>query len=146
MPISPILLMGIAAWAAAQVLKFLISIALFHKVDIMYLTTGGGMPSSHSALVCSVATAIGLSEGFTSPLFALAATMAFIVMYDAMNVRHETGEQSKVLNYMMKNLSDLPSDLIDRDLKELLGHTPSQVTVGALLGTAIGVIGTLLTR
>ena len=139
--VCPILLIAISAWAAAQVLKLLISIALYRKFDITYLTTGGGMPSSHSALVCATAVSCGISAGFGSPVFAVSAVLAFIVMYDAAHVRRETGEQSKVLNYIMRNWAEYRPEDFERELKELIGHTPFQVAVGAVLGAAVGLAG-----
>ena len=144
MIVSPILIMGVCAWAAAQVLKFIISIIAFRKVDIKYLYTGGGMPSSHSALVCACSTGTAFAAGLDSPLFAIVVLFSFIVMYDAANVRRETGKQSKILNYIMKDWANVPPEVMDRELKELLGHTPLQVLVGAALGVAVGLIGGFL--
>jgi len=141
---SPVLLIAVAAWAIAQVLKLLISMAVYRRFDITYLTTGGGMPSSHSALVCAAAVSCAMSAGFDSPVFAVAAVLAFIVMYDAAHVRRETGEQSKVLNYIMRNWVDsLPEDF-ERELKELIGHTPLQVAVGGVLGVVVGLAGSYI--
>ena len=139
--ISPILLIAVVAWATAQVLKLLISIAVYRKFDINYLITGGGMPSSHSALVCAAAVSCGISSGFDSTVFAVAAVLAFIVMYDAAHVRRETGEQSKVLNYIMHNLADSRPEDFERELIELIGDTPNQVAVGGILGAIIGLAG-----
>ena len=138
---SPILLIAISAWAIAQVLKLLISIAVYRKFDINYLITGGGMPSSHSALVCATAVSTGICSGFDSPVFAVAAVLAFIVMYDAAHVRRETGEQAKVLNYIMRSWADMRPEEFEAELKELVGHTPLQVAVGSVLGIAVGLIG-----
>lgn len=137
----PVLLIAISAWAIAQVSKLLISIAVYRKFDITYLTTGGGMPSSHSALVCATAASTALCAGFDSPVFAVAAVLAFIVMYDAAHVRRETGEQAKVLNYIMRNWAELRPEEFESDLKELIGHTPLQVAVGAVLGLFVGFVG-----
>ena len=112
---SPILLTAVAAWAAAQVLKLLISIAVYHKFDINYLITGGGMPSSHSALVCATAVSCGVCSGFDSPVFAVAAVMGFIVMYDAAHVRRETGKQSMILNYIMSTWEDKRPEQFEAD-------------------------------
>lgn len=138
---SPVLLIAVAAWAVAQGLKLLIAAAVYRKFDITYLTTGGGMPSSHSALVCATVVSCGMSAGFDSPVFAVAAVMAFIVMYDAANVRRETGEQAKVLNYILRNWEEFKPEDFERDLKELIGHTPLQVAVGAVLGIGVGLLG-----
>ena len=139
--VCPVLLIAVAAWAAAQVLKLLLTTAVYRKFDITYLTTGGGMPSSHSALVCAAAVSCGMSAGFDSPVFAVAAVVAFIVMYDAAHVRRETGEQAKVLNYILRNWEEFKPEDFERDLKELIGHTPLQVAVGAVLGIGVGLLG-----
>ncbi len=97
------------------------------------------MPSSHSSTVCACASSVCYLYGASSPLFAIAAIMAIVVMYDAFNVRRETGEQAKILNYMMDHWTEMkPEDLFGKDLKELIGHTPLQVVMGALLGILIG--------
>ena len=142
--ITPILLMAVAAWAAAQILKLVIASAYDRKFAWRYLSTGGGMPSPHSAMVCACATGVGFSEGLDDPLFAIAAVLAFIVMYDACNVRWETGKQAKVLNCMMRSWSGEKPELLKKELKEMLGHTPFQVAMGALLGVAVGVVGSLI--
>lgn len=141
--VNKILILAVAAWAIAQVLKLLISMTVYHKFDINYLITGGGMPSSHSALVCACATSTAFETGLGSPMFAVAAVLAFIVMYDAAHVRRETGEQAKVLNYIMRNWAEFRPEDFERELKELIGHTPLQVAVGAVLGIAIGIAGCL---
>ena len=141
--ITPVLIMAVAAWAIAQVLKLLIATAVYRKFDLKYLSTGGGMPSSHSALVCACATGVAFQVGIDDPLFAVAAVVAFIVMYDAFNVRKETGEQAKILNYIMRNWGQHKPELFAEELKELIGHTPFQVVMGALLGVAVGVAGSL---
>ena len=142
--ISAILWISVAAWAVAQILGLAISSAQSGQFAWRYLSMGGGMPSSHSAMVCACATAVGWSEGVGHPLFALAAVVAFIVMYDACNVRWETGKQAKLLNRMMERWpEDWP--LEDRKpMKETLGHSKFQVAMGALLGIAVGVAGSLI--
>ena len=142
--VSPVLLIAVAAWAVAQVLKLLIATAVYRKFDITYLTTGGGMPSSHSALACAAVVSCGMSAGFDSPVFAVAAVLAFIVMYDAAHVRRETGEQAKVLNYILRNWDGLRPEDLEEELKELIGHTPLQVAVGAVLGVAVGLAGSVI--
>lgn len=141
---NKILLIAVSAWAAAQVLKLLIAWAVYRKLDLTYLTTGGGMPSSHSALVCATVVSCGMSAGFDSPVFAVAAVMAFIVMYDAANVRRETGEQAKVLNYILRNWGEVRPEEFEDELKELIGHTPFQVAMGAVLGVAVGLAGSFI--
>lgn len=142
--VNKILLIAVAAWAVAQVLKLLIAAAVYHKFDLTYLTTGGGMPSSHSALVCACVVSTAFVTGLDSPVFAVAAVMAFIVMYDAAHVRLETGKQARVLNQLMRSLGEGRPETFEKDLKELIGHTPLQVAVGAVVGVIVGLIGGLL--
>ncbi|MFA6948092.1 MAG: divergent PAP2 family protein [Eubacteriales bacterium] len=124
-------------WCIAQFLKFLINLIRFHKVSVSLLISSGGMPSSHSATVCALAVSVGRKCGFGSELFAIAFILAFIVMYDAAGVRRAAGEQAKKINKLMRDLDDFNTDNMGRELKELLGHTPLEVTAGALLGTLI---------
>ena len=93
----------------------------------------GGMPSTHSALSVSVAVTIGLKEGWDSSLFALAIVIAFIIMADAAGVRRETGEQAIVLNKIILEFFE-ERKIRDKHLKELVGHTPFEVIVGAFIG------------
>ena len=138
-----VLLMSVVSWAAAQVIKVIVELICNRELNIRRIMSSGGMPSSHSATVCACAVTTGMDCGFTSAAFGMACVMAFIVMYDATNVRRETGEQSKILNYMMENWEEKP-DLFAQQLKELIGHTPLQVFVGAVLGVAIAVLGYFL--
>lgn len=130
-----------SAWFIAQVLKFIINLIIHKTMDIHVLLGSGGMPSSHSALVCACAVSIGRLNGFSSTTFALAAVLALVVMYDACNVRRAAGEQAKVLNYILENWEEISPAMVGEELKELLGHTPLQVTMGALLGCCIGWFG-----
>ena len=134
----------ICSWFIAQVLKVLISFARKRRVDFHYLISSGGMPSSHSSVVCTCATSIGCIVGWSSIAFAVAVVMAFIVMYDAANVRKAAGEQAKILNYIMEHWKEMRPEFLSKELKELLGHTPLQVFAGALLGILIGLLGTYL--
>ena len=140
-----ILSLSILAWAVAQVSKFFVNLATSGNRDWHYLLTGGGMPSSHSATVCACASSVAYFHGFGSTYFALAAVMAVVVMYDAFNVRQETGKQARVLNYIMENWPQMkPEEIFDKALKELVGHTPLQVFMGGVLGVAIGWGGSYL--
>lgn len=136
-----VLLLSVIAWAVAQILKVIVVLVAKKKLDIHYILSGGGMPSSHSATVCACAASTGMVVGVQSPAFGIAAIMAFIVMYDAANVRKETGEQAKILNYMMEHWNEMKPELFGKELKELIGHTPIQVFAGALLGIFIGLFG-----
>ena len=134
-----ILNLSILAWALAQGIKFIITLITKRKLDWRHILSSGGMPSSHSAFVCACAASMGYMYGWTSPVFTISAVVAIVVMYDAANVRKAAGEQAKILNYMMTHWTQMkPEELFDRALKELIGHTPLQVFMGALLGIAVG--------
>ena len=121
-------------WLIAQVLKTLIYLIINKRFVAERMVGGGGMPSSHSATVCALATAAGMKYGGGSFEFAISAMFAIVVMYDAMGVRRETGIQAKVLNEMMDLLTNMGKEMSAEDrLKELVGHTPLQVLMGALL-------------
>ena len=129
-----------AGWFAAQFVKCLLNMYLKKSFDLKYAIFGsGGMPSSHSATVCALATTVAVDQGLNSPLFGIAFIFAFIVCYDAMNVRFETGEQGKVINTIVDIMQDMGHALdIERTFKELVGHTPLQVLVGACIGIIVG--------
>ena len=112
------------------------SILFTKKLDIRRFVGSGGMPSSHSALVVSMAVGIGLAEGYGSPLFALALAVAMVVMYDAAGVRRAAGKQAAVLNEIVADLQAHRA-VPQEKLKELLGHTPVEVIAGAILGIVI---------
>ncbi|SCW42638.1 hypothetical protein SAMN02910456_01044 [Ruminococcaceae bacterium YRB3002] len=141
-----ILWSGLAAWVIAQVLKGLISLIVNKKFSWERLFGDGGMPSGHSATVSAVAMMAGLRAGFGSPVFAVAAILAIVVMHDAMGVRLETGKQAKVINDMQEFLGKMGGkDLSDEEkLKEFVGHTPLQVCMGCLLGLAVGIVANLI--
>ena len=129
---NPFLLTGVVSWLIAQVLKTILHFILYKKLDFERLFGDGGMPSGHSATVASLATICGLACGFGSVEFAITAILAIIVCHDAMGVRRETGRQAVILNKLLKSLESGHT----ADLKELVGHTPLQVTAGILIGIA----------
>ena len=133
--------LGIFAWFLAQLIKVLFEVVLHHRLNWRTMVSSGGMPSSHSAFVCALAAGIAQLYGLDNPLFALAAGMAAVVMYDACNVRRAAGQHAKVLNELLESLDQMTPE---GALKELLGHTPLQVLMGALLGCAVGLLGPLL--
>ncbi|RKI91686.1 divergent PAP2 family protein [Parablautia intestinalis] len=125
-------------WLVAQVLKTLIHLILTKQFVAERMVGGGGMPSSHSATVCALATSTGIKYGGGSFEFAITAMLAIIVMYDAMGVRRETGKQGRVLNEMMEVFMNMGKQIsVEERLKEFVGHTPLQVLMGAILGTLI---------
>lgn len=127
------------SWLIAQVLKTIIHTILSKGFDPERLVGSGGMPSSHSATVVSLATAIYFEYGTGSVEFAIAAVFAIVVMYDARGVRLETGKQAELLNDIIRVFEDMGrSEISTHDkLKEFVGHTPLQVIIGALLGFVI---------
>ena len=127
------------AWFTAQVLKVFTGVFKMREFSLSALLFGnGGMPSSHSASVCALAVSCALAYGVSSGYFAIASLFAIIVMGDAAGVRAETGKQSKVLNRIMRDLfSAEHAGEVNQNLKELVGHTPLQVVMGALLGFAL---------
>ncbi len=127
-------------WVSAQVLKFVIGLIIHKKFNLKLLLASGGMPSSHSATVCALATATGGACGFGSVEFAIAFVFAFIVMYDASGVRRAAGEHAKIINRMVKSIEHGDKLGVQKDLKELIGHTPLEVLAGAILGIIIGIM------
>ena len=137
-----VLLTGFVAWFVSQLMKNIIHLILNHKIELDRLGGDGGMPSSHSAIVTSVAVATGLRCGWDSPLFAIAAALAVIVMHDARGVRQETGKQARVINNLVELLESMGNgDLTPEEtLKEFVGHTSRQVFVGGLVGVAVALL------
>ena len=142
--VNQVLVLSACSWALAQVLKFLLSAITNRKFELYYLLTGGGMPSSHSSFVCTCATCTAILTGVDSVTFAISVVLALVVMYDAANVLKETGEQAKVLNYIMENWGSQKPELFAEELKELIGHTWLQVGAGLVLGILVGVVGCAL--
>lgn len=131
-----ILMSAVVAWLTAQILKVLYSIWKYREFDAERLVGAGGMPSSHTSLVVSLASAIGMHDGIQSSIFAVAVVLAGIVMYDASGVRRAAGKQAKVINKLAKQIR-VDHTVHDIKLKELLGHTPLEVLAGAVLGFGI---------
>ena len=125
---------GISAVIIAQVLKFFVHLIWKRKVDLRLFTTTGGMPSSHSAGVIGLSTTVGLICGFNSIEFAMAFGYALVVMYDAAGVRRAAGKQAACLNKIIMDIYKQELKEAGGKLKELLGHTPMQVLVGAIFG------------
>ncbi len=125
---------GVLAAFFAQVIKFFIFTIKSRKVNFKIFTTTGGMPSSHSAGVMGLATSVGLISGFDSIVFAIAIGFALITMYDAAGVRRAAGKTAACLNRMMEDFYKHDVQAIGGKLKELLGHTPFEVIMGALFG------------
>ena len=130
---NTVLWVPLSAGLIVQLYKFLFEWISRRHFDLRVLVRSGGMPSSHAAMVCSLVSAIGYRSGPRSDIFALAAIFAVIVMYDATGVRQSVGKQAKVLNQILQELfSGQP--VSEEELKELIGHTPTEVYVGAVVG------------
>ena len=136
---NPILLAGAVAWLVSQLSKAIIHLIITKRFQWDRLFGDGRMPSSHSATVTAVAVRTGLRCGWDSPIFAIAAILAVIVMHDAMGVRQETGKQAKVINSMVELINSFGRGELtpEETLKEFVGHTRRQVVVGAVLGGVI---------
>ncbi len=131
-----VLLSCLAAWFLAQTIKIVLTLYKDKKLDLTRFVGSGGMPSSHTAFVMSLATSVGKTNGWESPSFAISIVLAFVVMYDAAGVRRAAGNQAKILNLIIDDLTQ-HRPLGEEKLKELLGHTPKEVLAGALLGIVI---------
>ena len=135
---NQVLIISASAWAITQILKVLVILVQEKRIAWNYFVTSGGMPSSHSATVCALATSIAMTAGVGSIYFSIAAVLAVIVMYDAAGVRQSVGQQSALLNRLVREFRT-KTTLQDweKDLREFIGHTPFQVFVGAVLGILI---------
>lgn len=126
-------------WFGIQLFKVMWDLVTTKKFNFKRILGAGGMPSSHSAVVVSLATLIGRENGFGSSIFALSVIFAFVVMYDAAGVRRAAGKQAKLLNKLIET-PGLSGVQVSEKLVEVLGHTPFQVFVGALIGIIVGCI------
>jgi hypothetical protein len=142
---NTVLIAALIAWSIAQVVKLPLHYLLKREWDWSLLMSAGGMPSSHSALVVAVTHAIGLTLGFSSPLYALALVLAMIVLYDATGVRRQAGEHARVINAIVSDLV-AGHPLKEEQLKELIGHTPGEVIAGATLGLVVAQITAMVAR
>jgi uncharacterized protein len=133
---NPPLLLALFAMASAQLFKFVAAFVVRRRVDFTRLLGTGGMPSSHSASVTALSAAVGIGQGWNSTLFGVAAFVSLIVMYDATGIRRAAGRQAQILNRVLEDLKDYHK-LQGERLKELLGHTPLEVLVGAAYGAFI---------
>jgi acid phosphatase family membrane protein YuiD len=130
------LIVAVVAWLLAQVSKLLISLLRERRLQLAYLTSAGGMPSSHSAVVVALAMRIAMNEGVTSPMFAIAFVLAGVVLYDAAGIRRAVSVQARILNRMLEEVMELKR-FNEKRLLELLGHTPFEVFIGSLLGVLV---------
>ena len=134
-----ILWVTIIAWILAQSIKVCLGVIRQRKFDFRWFVGPGGVPSSHAAGACALATSIGLKYGFDTVSFALAVAFAIVVMFDAQNVRRAAGKQAQILNKMMEDIY-WQGRINEAQLRELLGHTPIEVFLGMVLGISIALI------
>jgi acid phosphatase family membrane protein YuiD len=127
------LIIPAGAWLVAQSIKVIIYSIQERRLLLYYLFTMGGMPSAHSATVCSLATSVGIIEGLNSTIFAVAVFFAFLVMYDAAGVRKTVGTHSGMINRMLDELFKGHPEFELR-FRELIGHTRLEISAGAMLG------------
>lgn len=126
-------------WFSIQCFKVIWDLVATKKFNFKRVLGAGGMPSSHSAVVCSLATLIGKYNGFDSAFFGIAFILAVVVMYDAAGVRRAAGKQAKLLNKIVET-PGLNALQMQERLVEVLGHTPLEVLVGAILGILVGIL------
>ncbi|OEF99746.1 hypothetical protein BHF71_07590 [Vulcanibacillus modesticaldus] len=151
------LISALVAMLLAQLVKFPINFILNHKIDPMIIFSNGGMPSSHSAFVSSLTTAIGIEYGFNSPFFAISTVFSLITMWDATGVRYQASKHAQALNVLIQDFHQLVEhvkykskrnnvtfrELLGNPLKELLGHKPFEVLMGLLFGILVALfVGT----
>ena len=135
---SSVFITSIIAWFIAQFLKVIFVLIKDRKFDLERFIGSGGMPSAHSAFVVSLSIAVGITEGFGSAVFSVSMVLALIVMYDATGIRRAAGEQAKLLNQIVGKWGR--KEFPDVELKELLGHTPYEVIMGALVGILVALV------
>ena len=133
---NEVLICSLVSWFIAQVLKIPTYLLVEKELNWRRFFGSGGMPSSHTSFVVALTLMTGFDAGFQSVAFAIAFTLAAIVMYDAMGVRRETGTQAQVINAILRNVFVNGKPISDDDLKELIGHTPLEVLGGGIIGVA----------
>lgn len=135
---NPVLMCGFWGYLVAQLIKVAADCVQNRRITFRRMVGSGGMPSSHSATVVGAAVAAGMSYGFDSGVFGLAVILSTIVMYDAAGVRRAAGNHARAINDLMERLFD-EGETDFEELKELLGHEPMEVFMGALLGLVIAI-------
>lgn len=136
---NKILWVSVLSWAVAQMIKIFIDIFKHKRMNLALIVSSGGMPSSHTSFVAALSTRVGMVEGFDSPIFAVCAIVSLVVMYDAQGVRRAAGRQAEIINILVENIENT-GIILDKKLKELLGHSPIEVAAGALLGLLIALL------
>ena len=133
-----VLLAACLGWIVAQSLKVVLGVVSERRFNFRWFVGTGGMPSAHSAGVSALATSIGLTQGFRSPLFAIALIFALVTMFDAQGVRRSAGQQAEILNTILNDIY-WKRPIAESRLKELVGHTPVEVLVGSAIGILLAI-------
>lgn len=133
---NQVLIAGLVAWGLAQVIKVPLNYFTSQYWDWALLLRAGGMPSSHSALVTGIAHSIGLYLGFNTPIYALAVTIALVVIYDATGIRRQAGKHAEAINEIVRKLAS-GQTVQQEHLREVLGHTPLEAVAGMVLGLVV---------
>ncbi len=137
---NPYLFVPFVAWFVAQSIKF-IRAAIRGDINLKYFFVSGDMPSAHSAAVCALAVTALVLNGFTSPIFGLSGFFAAVVIYDSFGVRRASGDQAVVINAILRNIDGkAKGKLSSVKVREVLGHKPEEVVVGAILGALIALL------
>jgi acid phosphatase family membrane protein YuiD len=134
-----VLIVTVIAWLFTQFVKVILGVVREKRFDFRWFIGTGGMPSSHAAGASALATSIGMSQGFDSVIFALAATFGVVVFFDAQGVRMATGRQAHILNHIMGDIY-FKGRIQEKRLKELIGHTPLEVIFGIIIGVLLATI------
>lgn len=137
---NDILFCALISWTVAQALKVPFMYLTEKKWSIKRFWGSGGMPSSHTALVVSLSIMTGSIYGFNKVEFAISFILAIIVMYDAAGVRRQTGTQASVINEIVNRIFVEGEKITEKDLKEIVGHTPIEVFGGVIVGFAVALI------
>ena len=133
------LIVTFIVWCCIQLFKFITDFVINRKPNFRRLFGAGGMPSSHSAVVATLTTLIGKEYGLGNGIFAVSFVFSLIVMYDAAGVRRAAGKQATLLNKLVENYPN-SNVIVTEKLVEVLGHTPFQVLVGAVIGILVGAL------
>lgn len=128
---------ALIGWFIAQGIKILTGIIRYRRFDVERIMGSGGMPSSHTTAIMAATVNIGRQQGFDNPIFSLGLVVSFLVMYDAANVRMAAGQQAKLIKQIIREIGE-QRFTVERELKELLGHTYLEVFVGMILGIIVG--------
>lgn len=136
---NKVLIATFLAWLLNQGIKILSGVITEKKFNFRWILSPGGLPSTHAAGVAALATAAGLTTGFNSGVFAIACIFALVTMFDAQGVRRAAGKQAEILNRIMEDVY-FKRKIQDERLRELLGHTPFEVFLGAFIGILVAII------